>query len=113
MPDVLELGVGGIFALLVIRTVLIDFLGRGQRRPEWVEEMTIKLDAISVQLGELQVESKDLHRWHSPNAEGEQTWKGTHMSRVLDNIERALIANTKAITSLYAAIKEMKKQNSK
>ena len=111
MPDVLELGVGGIFALLVIRTVLIDFLGRGQRRPEWVDEIHNQLELIDKRLAELQVESKDLHRWHSPNSEGEQTWKGTHMGRVLGGIADALNANTKAIQSMCIIAKEMKKKS--
>ncbi len=112
MPYI-EIGVGGIFALLVIRTVLVDFLGRGQKRPEWVQELLIKMDLLDKRLGELQVESRDLHRWHAPNAEGEQTWKGTHMSRILEDVRDALNANTKAISALVIATKELKKQNTK
>ena len=112
MPYI-EIGVGGIFALLVIRTVLVDFLGRGQKRPEWVQELLIKMDLLDKRLGELQVESRDLHRWHAPNAEGEQTWKGTHMTRVLEGIQDALNANTKAISALCTLAREMKKMNTK
>lgn len=64
-----QLGVGGIFVILVLRMVF-DFLeknrGGGGR--------TAIFDMI-----------KDLHRWHAPDDHGEQTWKNTRMIKLMED----------------------------
>ena len=59
----LQIGVGGIFAVLVIRSVL-DFLGKGGRADHLHTRIASQVD--------------DLHKWHAPDAHGRQDWKGNH-----------------------------------
>ncbi len=59
----LQLGVGGIFAVLVIRSVL-DFLGKTGRTDPLHTRIASQVD--------------DLHKWHSPDSHGRMDWKGNH-----------------------------------
>ncbi len=74
-----QLGVGGIFAVLVIRQVL-DFVDKHKSRNG---NSVAKMERLIQQ-------TSDLHRWHSPDDSGEQSWKNTRMIKALENNNRVL-----------------------
>ena len=64
-----QLGVGGIFCLLILRMVF-DFVK--DRRGNG---------------GSLFSMLKDLHRWHAPDDAGEQTWKNSRMLKLMESYQ--------------------------
>ena len=65
-----NLGVGGIFCLLILRMVF-DFVKDKRGNGSGLFSMV-----------------KDLHRWHAPDDQGEQTWKNSRMLKLMEaNLE--------------------------
>lgn len=92
----LQLGVGGIFAILIIREVL-SFLktrngkGDGARH---IEEL----------IGAMARETSDLHNWHMPDDRGEQTWKNAQLREAIQDMKTVVQNNTKAFERLEAML---------
>lgn len=78
-----QLGVGGIFVILVLRMVFEFVKNRknGNGAPHWATAMALQV--------------RDLHEWHAPEG-GEQTWKNTHMLRLVE-ANNALLAESHAL----------------
>ncbi len=72
---VTEIAIPGIFAILVIREVF-NFLGR-----KGMNGYNKKIE--------------DLHDWHSPDQDGEQSWKGKQLERILTTLDANVRENTK------------------
>jgi len=81
-----QLGVGGIFVLLTLRMVFEFVKNRknGNGGPIWATRMALQI--------------LDLHDWHAPEG-GEQTWKNTHMLRLVE-------ANNVLLAESHALLKE-------
>ncbi len=62
-----QLGVGGIFCLLILRMVF-DFVKERRGNGGSVFSMV-----------------KDLHQWHAPDDHGEQTWKNSRMLKLMED----------------------------
>ena len=66
-----QLGVGGIFAILSLRLVF-DFVK--ERRGNGIGDLRSMFTMI-----------KDLHQWHEPDDQGEQTWKNSRMIKLMED----------------------------
>lgn len=76
-----QLGVGGIFAILILRLVF-DFVkdrkGNGFITPGWAKDAMTRQAKMVVMLD-------DLHQWHKPDDHGEQTWKNSRMLKLMED----------------------------
>lgn len=79
----LQVGVGGIFAILVLKEVF-NFI-------------TKQKEKNGGGLGKMQGEMATLYKWHEPDAEGEQTWKNKQMIVLLTEIKQENVRSTKAL----------------
>ena len=81
-----QLGVGGIFVLLVLRMVFEFVKNRKNSNglPVWAAKMSLQI--------------LDLHEWHAPEG-GEQTWKNNHMLKLVE-------ANNVLLAESHALLKE-------
>ncbi len=99
----LQLGVGGIFAILILRLVF-DFIDRREMKrqsngngvaPSWAREPTKTVGTMAIRV-------RDLHDWHKPE-NGEQTWKNKQMVEMLHDlkemIEGCSVRSTEAINN--------------
>lgn len=117
-PIMLQLGVGGIFAIMILRLVF-DFIDRREIKringspsipPTWaVEALTLvkrAVDKMAV-MGRL---VEDLHDWHKPE-NGVQEWKNKAMVDLMrefkEAMEHASERSTKAIENNNALIERM------
>lgn len=80
----LQLGVGGIFALMVIR----EFVG-----------FATKMRPGSRTNGQARM-VEDLHRWHAPDQRGQQMWKNALLMDVVGGLKVAVEKNTEASEKL-------------
>lgn len=88
MPFLMHIGVGGILAIMILRLVF-DFIDRREKRgrngvsPSWAREpMQMVREAIFRQ-AKIASEIGDLHDWHKPDSDGEQTWKNKQIVELL------------------------------
>ena len=93
-----QLGVGGIFVILVLRMVF-EFVRERKNAngggPAWAKVLIHQIDtALNVQTL-MSREIRDLHDWHAPEG-GEQTWKNTHMLRLVEQ-NNVLLAESHAL----------------
>ncbi len=82
-----ELGVGGIFIVLVLREVF-GFISRRNGGNEQTFSKKVH----------------DLWVWHAPDADGEQTWKGKQLYRVLTSLDDSIKENTKAVNEGHRSV---------
>ena len=87
MDNMTELGVGGIFVVLVLREVF-GFINRKNGNGE--QSLSKKIH--------------DLWWWHAPDADGEQTWKGKQLYRVLTSLDDSIKDNTKAVNEGHRSV---------
>lgn len=88
MTDIImQLGVGGIFACLVIKMVL-DFLAK---------KKDVEKDSQYRMI-------KDLWEWHKPDQQGEQTWKNKHMIESVERVAKSIDSNTKVLDRLLIVL---------
>jgi len=99
---VLQLGVGGIFVLLVLREISGILRGRrtGARTadidikcPNKINHVASTLLAIDNRSARIEDQMEELHRWHRPNDDGKQNWKWSSsieekFQKLLDSSER-------------------------
>ena len=84
----LQLGVGGIFAILIIREVLSFLKTRNGKDGHTAEKLIRDVAA-------LRAESRDMHEWHKPNSDGQQTWKNYELIEAVRDMKTAVENNTK------------------
>lgn len=107
----LELGVGGIFAVLVI-SMVFKFL---EKRKNGSNENTQTQDILDVayEIKSLIVDIKTkidiLHEWHSPDTNGEQTWKNKHMMELLKDLKTSVDANTQVLSRLLPLLERLER----
>lgn len=77
---VTQLGVGGIFVILVLRLVF-DFINK--QKNNGTNKMVSQVS--------------QLHKWHEPDQEGEQSWKNKQLIEVVKEIKNESLRGTKAI----------------
>lgn len=100
----LQLGVGGIFAILVIKQVL-----------EFLKSRNGKTDAPSRNyelLNSVARETRELYDWHKPDPRGEQTWKNSQMLEAVRDMT-AVVLDMKIVvqnnTQAFEQLKDMLK----
>ena len=64
-----QLGVGGIFCILILRMVF-----------EFVKDKRGNGGSVFSMV-------KDLHQWHAPDDAGEQTWKNSRMLKLMESYQ--------------------------
>lgn len=93
MEEHLDYGVGilALFILyLFLKEIMIPFMNRKQ--------------ASGSPPGSIYSMLKDLHIWHSPDGKGEQSWKGTHIARIMEDLkelvqqQNVLVRDNNALT---------------
>ena len=67
-----QLGIGGIFAILVIREVMTFLKTRNEN------------GAAVNDGGQVFRMVKDMHEWHKPDQNGEQSWKGHRLAEAIE-----------------------------
>lgn len=89
--SVVQIGVGGMFALLVIREVLGVWSRRNGRNSD--AALTSALNRIVDRLSAMENLCRDTHNisretrdWHAPDAGGTQSWKGAEQLRELRSL---------------------------
>ena len=50
---------------------------------------------------------EDLHVWHSPDADGEQGWKGKQLERLIKSIDDHLQQHSRAVVGMTKAVEIM------
>lgn len=93
----LQLGVGGIFALMILKTVF-DFVGKKRN---------------GVDLRRVEREVHDLHNWHDVNDPdtGAKIWYSSRsMSKMLDKLGDHLDEQTKCLQRLCRDSEEIKEK---
>ena len=75
-----QLGVGGVFAFLIIKMVL-DFLGNKKKNGNngYIQKIN------------------DLHKWHQADDKGIQEWKNPHLADAIEHLSTNLTEQTKAL----------------
>ena len=73
-----DIGIGGIFAILVIREVM-TFLKT--RNGTGITPVTYGCRENLEKMLRMQ---KDLHEWHKPDQNGEQSWKGHRLAEAIE-----------------------------
>ena len=91
----LQIGVGGIFSLMVIREVL-TFVKEKKNGGEGL------LEKISALISVMAIQQKDLHEWHKPDPTGKQNWKNAELAEAIDR-------NTEVIKELMKMLRGMNK----
>ncbi len=103
VPIGIQLGVGGIFVILVLRMVF-DFVSTykarndsGGRVPTWAKKCLETFDTVVLSHADIKRQIGDLHDWHSPDAGGEQAWKNRQMVELLAEFKEEAARGTRAI----------------
>jgi len=91
MPDLTGLGVGGIFALLVLKEVF-SFVSKKNGNGKQQEYAGL-IKRIH-----------DLWYWHAPDQDGEQSWKGKNIERVMIALDKNMQENTRILSEGNAKI---------
>ncbi len=83
----LELSVGGIFALLIIKEVFVFVSKRNGNGKNKEHDLLVNMiKKIS-----------DLWDWHSPDPDGEQGWKGKQLERIMVSLDQNVQENTSVV----------------
>jgi len=75
-----QLGIGGIFAILVIREVMTFLKTKNETKAPESGVLSICKDTLEKILRM----QKDLHEWHKPDQNGEQSWKGHRLAEAIE-----------------------------
>ena len=86
-----DVAVPGIFAILVLKMVF-DFMGKHK---------TKNGDA------DVAKQVKDLHKWHAPDSDGEQSWKNKQLCVMCENVKTAVDNNTAILNRLVPILDRM------
>ncbi len=99
----LELSAGGIFAFLIIKEVFA-FVSR--RNGNGKTKDHDRLESLLRQ-------THDLWRWHAPDPDGEQGWKGKQLERVMLNLDANIRENTSVVkqgtTDIVSKLDDLKR----
>jgi hypothetical protein len=95
MEDALvtQYGVVGI-ALLMVSQQIREFIARrnGRSVPPCVKVMETRLSRTEERVQNIERKTDDMHHWHCPNSDGEQTWKNAtlaaHIKEMRDLMEK-------------------------
>lgn len=103
----MQLTCGGILAVLVIREVLAFLKSRNGKGNGTAEKLVNDVAA-------LRMDSRDLHEWHKPNPDGQQTWKNTEMleavrelSTVVGGLKSVVENNTQVSARLIPVLERL------
>ena len=88
--SIVEIGVGGIFAILVLRQTF-DFIQGFRNKKNGNGNFG------SVEVKQLD----DLHKWHQPDDTGVQEWKNPRLADVITKLSDNIDDSTKVLQSIY------------
>ncbi len=108
-----QIGIGGIFCILVLRTVF-DFLSRKRNCVQPGMTALCQLHAEQVKtvadsVGEIARQTSEMYRWHSPDSDGEQTWKNKHMVEMVAEMKKSVDNNTAVLNRLLPILGRLEK----
>lgn len=90
-PVWIQLSVGGMFAIMILR-VVFDFINRRElKRKNGGVSYIDRLNALE---RHLVPKINDLHDWHKPE-DGEQTWKNRQMLELMKEIKEIAVNTTR------------------
>ncbi len=115
IPLGLQLGVGGILTVLILRTVF-DFLERYKGRmggngntPAWSKTLIKQIEmALTVQ-AEMKKQITDLYQWHKPDDGGEQSWKNTRMIKLMEDTNELMREHHAVLRQLLPVMESVNK----
>lgn len=91
--DIADVGVTGIFIILVIREVF-TFVSRN--KPNGTNGMAQKI--------------RDLHEWHAPSDAGVQEWKNPAIHDLLERLSEAMSQQTQILERMDDRIKKIEEK---
>jgi len=99
MPENLtDYGVA-VVVIYVVLQLVFGFLGKRGKNGD-----SNKLSEVHEMMRGLVRESKDIHRWHAPDAEGQQLWKNPAVARLLEKLNENIEAQTRLLERLSADV---------
>ena len=96
----MQLTCGGILAVLVIREVMSYLKTRNGKDGHTAEKLIRDVAA-------LRAESRDMHEWHKPNSNGQQTWKNYEIIEAVRDMKTAVENNTKMAGRCFPILERM------
>lgn len=101
MPVMLQLGVGGIFVVMVLREIAnvlekarVKRNGAGPVLPADVLKQMNLNHATCTTIGH---QVAELHEWHKPSPDGEQSWKNKQMIDLLTEFREEVARGNRAL----------------
>lgn len=113
VENLTQIGIGGIFCILVLRTVF-EFLSRKKNCVQPGMTALCQLHADQVEnvadaVKEISRQTSELYRWHSPDSDGEQTWKNKHMVEMVGEMRKSVDNNTAVLNRLIPLLERLEK----
>lgn len=96
-----QLGVGGIFAILVLKQVF-EFIDKRKQNGNGSKSAPCQLR----EPGRVEGQLDELHRWHRPDSSGRQSWKNGDLIEAVHEMQRTLSVQTEALRLNTEATRE-------
>jgi hypothetical protein len=105
-----QLGVGGIFALLIVGKVL-DFVERRRKNgsgDQFKKQIADLHKTWAQPNNPVQAHIGDLWQWHKPTDEGTQEWKNPRLAEAMESLSVIIAEQTTVMRKLTEALKRRK-----
>lgn len=101
-----EYGPVGTIALFL----LLDKMGYYRKKGSVTDDLAkLRADQKDVvrRFGPIETQIKDLHNWHAPDSDGQQTWKNKHMLEVLVKLTDVVENHTRVMDRMLPILERL------
>ena len=114
IENITQIGVGGIFCVLVLRSVF-DFLSRKKNCVQPGMSALCQLHSeqareVSNHLANIARQTNEMYRWHAPDSNGEQIWKNKHMGKMVAEMKKSVDNNTAVLSRLIPLLERIEQK---